>query len=142
MPYALQLAHGALRLTLSILVILIVCAFPVMLVLVQKYGAIGAAYSWLLLHCFYIVIGSLVTHRWLMRSALMSWLCSDIGVPLAISIAFGLLGRMDARNSGGTWRHLFVGGGLTVVAALLSIITSPRLRETLYRTIQPKTVPC
>jgi O-antigen/teichoic acid export membrane protein len=142
MPYALQLAYGAIRLTLNILVILVVCAFPVMLVLTQKYGAIGAAYAWLLLHSCYIVIGSLVTHRSLMRSALVNWLWSDIGIPLMIAVAFGLLGRMDARNSDGTWRHLFAGGGLTVAAALLSIATSPRLRETLYRSLKPKTVPC
>ena len=142
MFYALQLAHGTLRLTLSILVVLIVCAFPIMLVLTQKYGTIGAAYAWLLLQCCYIMVGSLVTHRWLMRSALGSWLWSDIGVPLAIAITFGFLGRMDARNSEGTWRHLLAGGGLTVAAALLSILTSPRLRETLYRSLQPKTVPC
>ena len=140
--YALQLAHGALRLTLSILAILIVCAFPIMFVLTQKYGAIGAAYGWLLLHCCYVAIGSLVTHRSLLRSALGSWLWSDIGVPLVIAITFGLVGMMDARNSDGTWRHLFVGGGLTVAAALLSIMTSRRLRETLHRTLQPKTVPC
>lgn len=142
MPYALQLAHGALRLTLSIIAILIVCAFPVMVVLTQKYGAIGAGYAWLLLHCFYIVVGSLVTHRWLMPSAMLSWLLNDIGVPLVIAVTVGLVGLMDMRSSDGAWRHLLAGGGLTVAAALLSIMTSPRLREALNRSLKPRTALC
>ncbi len=142
MPYALQLAHGALRLTLTIISILIVCALPVMVILTREFGAIGAGYAWLLLHCCYILLSSLVTHRWLMPSAILSWLWSDIGVPLLIAGVIGLVGLMDVRNSEGVGRHLFAGCSLTAAAVLLSVITSPRLREILNKTFHPRTVLC
>lgn len=98
MPYALQLAYGNSKLPLYINAILLTIFIPLVIGLVQLFGAIGAALAWVLLHSLYLPLGSFLTHRKLLIGEREKWLTMDIGVPLIITTVVGFLGSFTVLN--------------------------------------------
>lgn len=132
-PYALQLAFGKPRLALTINVILIAFMVPLMIALTLSYAEIGAAMAWLVLHVCYLLLGTWLTHRHLLKDQGMHWILYDIGIPLLTSVAVALLATrlvvMDDLNSG--YRALSHAAAVALGAALLSLACSPGLRRSL-----------
>ncbi len=82
LPYALQLAYGWTRLGLQLTIAQILFFLPLLLYVTQQYGAIGAAGVWALLSGLYLLIGTPLTHRRLLKGEAMQWLFRDVGLPL------------------------------------------------------------
>lgn len=84
-PFALQLAHGQVRLPLLIAAGLAVAMVPLTLLLTARYGATGGAAAWLIVNGAYLFVGAWVTHRYLLVGLAPRWLLADVGLPVAVS---------------------------------------------------------
>lgn len=86
LPYALQIAYGNTRLPLLINGILIAFYIPLIIALALRYAELGVAAAWLILHLFYVGIGSWLTHRYYLKRRAMAWLIVDAGIPIAVTL--------------------------------------------------------
>lgn len=128
-PYALQLAHGTTRLSLTIYLALIVFMLPLFIVLPLTFGTTGAAAAWLVVMVFYMLFGTWFMHRHLARGQGMKWLVSDVGTPLALSVVAGTLTfQYLADNPVPGYIKLFIGAFLAAALPSLSVLMSRRLR--------------
>lgn len=134
-PYSLQLAYGMVRLPLMIAIGLVIVLVPTIIFLALKYGAVGGAAAWLLLNAIYLVSGTLLTHRYLLKGLGLRWLLSDVGIPLGISLLVMTVGeeilQMLAYRHDQHFARLLLGGALLCIAIMLSFAFSPGLRNNL-----------
>lgn len=127
-PYALQLAYGMTRLPLTINAILLVVLVPAIIFLTLHYGATGGAAAWAILNFLYLLLGTWLTHRHLLKGIALSWLFSDVVIPLVLSLLIVGLGTEIVYGMGYVlYVRLFVGAGLAVLACMAIILVSPNL---------------
>jgi O-antigen/teichoic acid export membrane protein len=91
-PFALQIANGETRLALKINIVLLLLFIPMISFFALRYGALGGAFSWLLLHLIYMIIGTWMTHNKFLVGHGRTWLFQDVGVPLLLTVIVGGLG--------------------------------------------------
>jgi O-antigen/teichoic acid export membrane protein len=89
LPYALQLAHGWVRLSLYINLASIAIVVPLFVYLGTRFGGVGAAYAWLALTTVYVLLGVPLMHRRLLPGEARRWYLHDIAPPLVASVAIG-----------------------------------------------------
>lgn len=128
-PYALQLAYGMTRLPLTINAILVIVMIPTTIFLALQYGAVGGAMAWAVLNGIYLLIGTRLTHRSLLKGVGSRWLLEDVGMPLVVSLLIvGVVGHKVHESEYSYYLKLFTGTGLALSAFLTIVILSPRLR--------------
>ena len=81
LPYALQLAHGWTKLAFYTNILAVLLLVPLMILLVQIYGAVGAALTWMALNAGYVLIAVHVMHRRLLPDEKWRWYIDDIARP-------------------------------------------------------------
>ena len=128
-PYALQLAYGMTRLPLTINSVLVVVMIPITIILALKYGAVGGAAAWAVLNCIYLFIGTLLTHRSLLKGVGIKWILFDVGMPLGVSMLIvGGVGYKIREWDLSSYAELFIGSGLALCTFLIIVTLSPNLR--------------
>lgn len=128
-PYALQLAYGMTRLPLMINLILMLVLVPVIIVLALNYGAIGGAAAWVLLNFLYLLLGTWLTHRYLLKGIALKWLLGDVVMPLLLSLLIVGIGTRIMIDMAWTYYvRLLVGCGLAVLGFISIVFVSPHLR--------------
>jgi len=130
-PYALQLSYGMSRLPLIINCILMVIMIPLIIILVPSYGALGGAVTWLVLHVLYLMLGTWITHRHLLKGTGGEWLVKDVGIPLILTALLSFLGYFVleiAEYSPSPYIRLVLGLGLALSAFSISVALSSQLR--------------
>ncbi len=128
-PYALQLAYGMTRLPLTINAILVVVMIPTTILLAFKYGAVGGAAAWAILNGIYLLIGTWLTHRSLLKGIGLTWLLFDVGMPLGISMLIvGGIGHIARELGFSSYVELLIGSGLAFCTFLIIVMLSPNLR--------------
>lgn len=128
-PYALQLAYGLPRLPLTINITLMLAFLPLIIYLALTYGALGGALAWLVLHVMYMLLGTWLTHRRLLKGVGAGWLLQDIGIPLMLTLLIGVIGHFAVnRNEYPVLMRLICGSVLALIAIVFSIASSKRLR--------------
>ena len=139
-PYALQLACGMTRLSLTIYAMLITVMVPMLVYLALTHGALGGSLAWLLLHVLYVFWGTWLMHRHVLKGEGVRWLFQDVGIPLTLAILVGLIGRHYVAQSEefSTFVKLIGGCGLALVAFALSILVSQSLRTVVRRGLEWK----
>jgi O-antigen/teichoic acid export membrane protein len=85
-PYYLQLAAGWTALTMRANMIAILLVVPVLLVVVPKYGAMGAAWTWLSLNVFLVIAVIPRLHRRLLTAEMKRWWLQDVTFPLLAAL--------------------------------------------------------
>jgi O-antigen/teichoic acid export membrane protein len=85
LPYALALAAGVTRPYIYIYMALLFLMFPLILLLSRKLGAIGGAYSQLMLYIVYFCLGTWATHRLILRAYVWRWICGDVFMPVLMA---------------------------------------------------------
>lgn len=129
LPYALQLAYGKTRLPIVITMTLVALLVPLIVVLTLKRGAQGAAMAWLVLHVVYMIIGTWLTHRYLLKGLAVRWISQDVGIPFVATAIVGILGSRAIHLVGGAaYGKLLFGMVLALTAVTLSVAVSPQLR--------------
>ena len=126
MQYALMLAQGETKSMFAIYLSLIVVIVPLTAILSMTYGAVGGAIAQLLLFVFYVLMGTLITHRSYFKGHAQEWLLKDVGIPLGISMIIGLCGyfAMPMLVQDTVFVKILVGIALWFVATMLSINSS------------------
>lgn len=89
-PFALQLAFGRTGIALQCSVLAAIILVPLIFVMVEKFGVLGGAASWLIVQIIYLVTGCWLTHRSLLRGIGSRWLFGDVGIPLGTSVLVGI----------------------------------------------------
>lgn len=141
MPYALQLAYGLARLTLTISSILVISLLPLIVVFVLKYGAVGGAMAWLVLHVMYIFLGTWLTHRTVLKGVGVRWLLQDVGVPLVISVITGAVGYCVTQfMSNNIYLKLTTGLITVLAAASFSILLTSQFRIAISNIFRKKKI--
>lgn len=128
-PYALQMAHGSVRQTVCLNVLLALWLVPGVYFLGAAYGPTGAAAAWLVLGAAYVLIGVPLMHRSLLAGEGGRWAWQAMAVPLAAVSAFLLfLSSLVAYRPEGRIAQVaflaFVWCGATMVA----VLSTPRVR--------------
>lgn len=93
-PNALMLAAGWTRLPIAVNSVAIVILLPTILLLAQRFGAIGGAIAWLIYNVGYVFIGIAVMHRRLLRGHAAHWYLVDIAGPLVGAVGGALAIRL------------------------------------------------
>lgn len=133
-PYALMLAHGWTRLPLFLNLGAAVILLPLLVILVNRYGATGAAAIWMAVNLGYVLIGVPVLHRRYLTGELNRWVLADVVAPAAAGGIIILLAKLGAPTSGG---RILTGGWivLTVGAALLAASLATRMGRQQLRSL-------
>lgn len=128
-PYALQLAYGMTRLPLMICTIMVIVMIPLIVFFAWTYQAIGGAMAWLAVNVLYLLLGTWLTHRHLLKGIEKKWLSQDVGIPLALSVLAGLVGHYGIQGlECSAYLKLIYGGVLALIVAALSVLLSSQLR--------------
>lgn len=136
-PYALQLAYGMTRLAFTIGIILVLLLVPLIVAFALMYGALGGAMAWLTLHMLYLLLGTWMTHRHLLKGVGTKWLLHDVGVPLLLSILTGLIGYFVVQGYvSQTYIKLTGASVLTLLAISLSLFVSPQMRLAIRNSLE------
>jgi len=85
-PYALQLAAGWTSLAFFINLVSVLFLVPLMIVLTNLYGAIGAASVWVILNGGYIIFAIPMMHKRLLPLEKWRWYKEDVGIPFVVSL--------------------------------------------------------
>ena len=128
-PYALHLASGATSLPLTINAILVTIMVPLTIGLATEFGAMGGAMAWLLLNFLYLLIGTWLTHRTLLRGKGVSWLLNDVAVPAAVSALIVGLSSLGIKAAGlSNVTTIVLGCGVAAVCILGLLLMTHRTR--------------
>lgn len=130
-PYALQLAYGETRLPLKINAILITVMIPMTIMLASFFGAAGGAGSWALLNFIYLLVGTWLTHRILLKGIGIGWLLGDVMLPLSFAMVAGGIAEIVHRYRFPVYIECLVGFVLVIFVFALTVSISPRLRKLL-----------
>jgi O-antigen/teichoic acid export membrane protein len=93
-PLTLMLSYGWTRLVLIQNGISVVLLVPLMLWLVNSYGAVGAAIVWIILNTGYIFILIPIMHRRLLKSEMWKWYSIDFLFPMIVVFMVGYISYM------------------------------------------------
>jgi len=123
MPYLLQLAHGWTGLTVKINFIAVLILVPALFWVVPRFGAVGAAWVWVILNLGYILIGIQLMHCKLIPNEKWRWYIADLGLPIAASVGIILMASLFRPNeceSRFQWLiFLILTGGITLTFSSL-----------------------
>jgi O-antigen/teichoic acid export membrane protein len=132
-PYALQLAFGATRLPLTINAVLLTIMLPLTVVLALEFGAVGGAMAWALLNFVYLLFGTWLTHRHLLRRLATTWLVFDVALPALLStVTIWLLGGEIRRLGYSSATTFLLGCILCAVCSLSLLLLNRRTRLVMY----------
>jgi O-antigen/teichoic acid export membrane protein len=90
-PYAAQLAHGWTRLAAAMNIVTAVCSVPLLAFLVPRYGAVAAAWVWVVINVGYVSIGVPLMHRRILSGEQARWYIQDLLGPFAGCVTTALL---------------------------------------------------
>jgi O-antigen/teichoic acid export membrane protein len=120
-PYALQLAYGNTRLPLKINLILLAVMVPMVIFLAEKFGALGGAAAWAILNSVFVLIGTWLTHRSLLKGIGARWLLHDVALPLVLAAV--IVGGAGAAARNLEFQQV-ARLGIAVVTAFLAFATT------------------
>lgn len=132
-PYALQIAYGLTSVPLFINTLLSLIFLPLVIVLSSSLGAVGAAIAWVVLHGLYLVLGTWVTHRRVLRGEGWQWILHGVAPPLVISLGFGFAATAVISFASGDVSRLLVGSVFALGALTTGALMLPEGRAVLKR---------
>ena len=130
-PYALQLAYGMVRLSFILTSTLAVLLIPLIVWLSWSNGAEGGATAWLVMNGLYLLWGTWLTHRHLLKGQGAEWILNSVALPMGISVLVILVGRYGI-DTWSDWDHsarliasVMVGGA----SIAINLAMSPKIRH-------------
>lgn len=135
MPFTLQLAYGWTKLSFLKNVIAVIVLVPLLIWLASRYGAVGAAFVWIILNAGYFLLEIPIMHRRLLKPEMWRWYFQDVGMPLLVILSIVicshiLMPHVESSYFSLIW-ILFTG----LLALFISTLTVPFTREWLKRSI-------
>lgn len=127
--YAVQVASGWTKVATMTNLVLIAIVIPYSYMAAERWGAPGAASTWLVLNAVYIGIGSTLTLRRLLVGEVAKWITLDVMRPLAISVLIMAVSRWLFPRLGGLAQTLSVVSVSTLLTMGTVVLTAPQLRR-------------
>jgi O-antigen/teichoic acid export membrane protein len=124
--YQLFLAHGWVKSILVQNIIFLIIIIPLLFLLTKQFGAIGGAYSWLVINFCTFIVSPIIFHGKYLKDQYFKWLCFDILKPLVIIliqillIKFYLLPFFHLQNKFSLILFFFISGLLVLLISSLS----------------------
>jgi O-antigen/teichoic acid export membrane protein len=135
-PYALQLACGITRLPLTINLILMAILAPLIVLFALSYGILGGAAAWLIFQVLYVLLGTWLTHRQLLKGVGVLWLFQDVGIPFVLALMAGIGAHyIDQQAEYALSTKLVSGIMLAFVAVSLSFLLQKNYRINISKKI-------
>jgi O-antigen/teichoic acid export membrane protein len=139
-PYMLQLGYGWSGFALRLNIVSAAIYVPTLLLVIPRYGALGAATCWLLLNLGSLVVSVQLMHRRLLGSEKWRWYVDDFLIPLAIAaVLVGGFALVTTHTlSANRLREMALVGGAAFTAMCGSALTRKlvrRLSESRPRTL-------
>jgi len=135
MPYMLQLANGWSGFAARANVVAVVLLVPSLLWVVPRYGAIGAAWVWVVLNTGYVLIAIHFMHRRLCPGEKWRWYGHDVGMPLLAALCIAALGAQWVSEAirGLKGITLLIGLGVAMFSA--GLLVAPIVRSDLLQNL-------
>jgi len=121
LPGQMQLAHGFTRTVTYINCVAVAMLFPLLLWIVPRYGAIGAAWGWVSLNAGYFFVGSHFLYKRVLPLEKLRWYWQDVALPILASGVIALTAKhMMPIPAGliGQCLILIVAGFLIILASI------------------------
>ena len=128
LPHALQLAHGWTKLPFSLNLVLVIILVPGIILMTSMYGAVGAAFIWVIFNGALAIVGIQLMHRRLLRGEQWRWYFEDVGLPLAVSVGMALLCLLIVPTEGARIQLLMFLAGATLFVAGPTLLATPVTR--------------
>ena len=139
LPFALQIALGRPGLMLKIQLVLLALYLPLLMVLTSRWGVVGAAASWLLVHAAFLALstaGLRISARFV---PVAHWLLRGVAVPAAIAAAVCLSAYWFAESSGTQTAGRLVLAVLAVSCSFaLGLLSYPPMRRAVATTLRAR----
>lgn len=128
-PYALQLAYGKTRLPLLINTLLSIFMLPLITYLAISHGAIGGAAALAILHVAYVICGTYLTHRQLLKGEGLNWILEDVALPMGFALLAGYISYGFIKsNIHSNELKLVLGFSMAIFTFFVSTVSSEKLR--------------
>lgn len=128
LPFALQLAHGWVSLSLWKNVVALVVLAPLLVVMTTRYGAVGAPIVWIALNTAYVLVEIPLMHRRILPGQQRFWYLVALLLPISVCLAIGLpLRALLPANAPALASALYVAAvAVALLAATALALPTPR----------------
>jgi len=137
-PYALQIAYAWTRLTFYMNLVLLVLLLPLLIIMTQQFGVVGAASVWLILNTIYVLVGVHLMHRRLIPREKWAWYFQDMCLPLFASLLVAGTGRFIFENINS---HILMFVSLLIIlllSCLGAVMAAPLIRDRFFFNIKQR----
>jgi O-antigen/teichoic acid export membrane protein len=128
LPYALQLAYGWTKLAFYVNLVAVLILAPSLISMASLYGAVGAAFIWVILNSGFALIVIQLLHRRLLKGEQWRWYFEDVGLPLSVSLGTAFLCSVLAPRGGPQFQLLMVLAGATIFVTGSTFLATPVTR--------------
>lgn len=80
-PHLAQMAYAWTRLSIVVNTVSVACSVVLLLILVPRFGVMAAAWIWVGVNVFYIVVAIPLMHRRILQGEMGAWVVRDIAAP-------------------------------------------------------------
>lgn len=135
-PYTLAMAAGWIKLNIHLGIISIIVIIPLLLVLVNRYGSIGAGVAWIILNGASIPIYIHLLYRRLLPGEERHWYVQDVAFPLVAITGVMILGRWFTDPTWPTVVLLMNLVAIVMVAFFVGSMAAPEIRRYVFAQLQ------
>lgn len=133
LPSALQLAFGWTKLGLYTNLVSVMVLVPLIIVMTNLYGALGAAGVWVLLNCGYILIAAQIMYKRLLPAEKWRWYVQDIALPMAAAFLAAGAGKIFLCQAALTQPMMLLSLMLVLCFTLaMTALAAPLMRSWLF----------
>lgn len=131
-PYQLQLAYGWTTLAIKTNLVAVSILVPALLWVVPRYGAVGAAWLWVMLNAGYVLIAIHFMHQRLIPAEKGRWYMADILAPSGGTLVVMMAVRHFTPVSyGNRWHSLIFVGVIGIMGLAAAMLCSSTARARL-----------
>jgi O-antigen/teichoic acid export membrane protein len=134
-PYFLQLAAGWTGLLVRANLVMVLVFIPLVIVLTETMGALGAATAWVLINLSYVLVVTSLMHRRLLHGELRTWYVDDLLRPICSGAVALVVLRLIGPPQGDIAFVVFMVVALVIVITA-SALAASHLRPILVRPVQ------
>jgi O-antigen/teichoic acid export membrane protein len=124
----LQSAIGWPGLVLKTNVVLAAILVPAIIAIVPSYGAVGAAWMWVLINSAYLCFTVPLMHTRVLRGQYFRWLVNDLAVPAAAVVTVGYFARLGFPETLGWQLQVGYAAVSWVLCTVTAILLAPAMR--------------
>jgi len=85
-PYYLQLSVGLTSFAAKINIVAFIIQLPLLLVFINRFGSLGAAWVWVALNIYYLSISVPIMHKFILEKELYRWYLDSLIKPVTIAL--------------------------------------------------------